>query len=204
VQFIPKQVGLILPDRYRTNLRYWKSLTFSLAASNVASVRFRPSSAFDVDPTLGGTVMSGFTELSALYNSYRVLASKITVQATNTSSVQPIELMVVPFNQDVGATPAAGLILSFKEQPYSKFRLIPLSGGPVATIKSTMSTEKIYGSKMALFDDNFSALVSANPVNNWYWSIGVYVLGALAGQSIYLNVTIDVDVEFFDRAIVQN
>jgi hypothetical protein len=202
-QRIPRQVGLILPDRYRTNLRFWKQVSLNFVANNAVSIRFRPSSAFDVDPVVASTAMSGFVELSALYNSYRVLSSKIRTEAVTTSAANPVNIYVAPVNFDPGATPSAANILALREQPYAKSRLIGLSGSPSIKINSTMSTEKIYGSKMALFDDNFAAPITASPNNNWYWQIGAYSF-VLDPSLTWVTITIEVDVEFYDRNFLQN
>jgi hypothetical protein len=202
-QTIPRQVGLILPDRYRTNLRYWKQIKFDFTLSNTLSVRFRPSGAFDVDPTIASTAMSGFVEMSTLYQTYRVLSSEITVQVCNASAVNPANFYVVPVNFDPGATPSAAYILSLREQPYATSKMTGLTGCPAIFIKNSMSTEKIYGSKMALYDDNFSAPVTAIPNNNWYWNIGGYSL-ILDPNYCTVNIEFTVDVEFFDRNFLQN
>jgi len=191
-------VGLVLPDRYRTNLRYWKSISFNFIASTVASARFRPSSAFDVDPLIGGTAMAGFTELAGLYASYRVLSSKIIVEAVNTSAANPVSLMVCPVNIDPGASPISSYVLALREQPYGKFKMLGLSGCPPTRLNSVMSTEKIYGSKSTLFDDNFSSPSNSSPANNWFWVVAGFI-GVLDPSLSWLQVNIDVDVEFFDR-----
>lgn len=202
-QTIPRQVGLIMPDRYRTNLRFWKQVSLNFTAVNAVSIRFRPSSAFDVDPVVASTAMSGFTELESFYNSYRVLSSRIMVESVTTSAANPVNIFVTPVNFDPGSTPSQASILALREQPYAKSRLIGLSGSPSIKIKSAMSTEKIFGSKMALYDDNFSSPCTASPNNNWYWQIGAYSF-VLDPSLTWVTITIEVDVEFFDRNFLQN
>jgi len=202
-QGIPRSVGLIMPDRYVTNLKYWKALTYNLSVTNYGSQRFSPSNAFDVDPLIGGTAMSGFLELVALYGSYRVVSSKCKLEFANPSSTVPLKVWLCPVNIDPGATPSLAYQLALPEQPYCKSKTAPLVGGPICTLSSKMSTERIYGSKMVLFDDNFSAPVTGSPNNNWFWVVGCYGFAVIAGIT-YANVMIDVEVEFYDRKFQQN
>jgi hypothetical protein len=171
--------------------------------ANSQAFRFSPSNAFDVDPLLGGTNMSGFTEMSSLFSTYRVLDSTIKVETTNPSTTQPVVSFLAPVNVDPGAAPSAAYILSIKEQPYSTAKSIGLLGAPLATIGSKMSTERIFGSKAALFDDAFAAPVTGSPANNWFWVIGLYAFNVIPA-AIFSTVTIDVDVEFFNRKILLN
>ena len=200
-QSIPRSVGLVISDRYRTGLRYWKMVSFNLAAVNTAAVRFSPSNAYDVDPLVGGTNMSGFIEMAGFYNRYRVLASKLKCEVTNGTNATPIVVITCPLNDDPGSTPTSAAILSWKEQPYAVSKMVGLTGSPVIVIDNRMSTEKIFGSKMALFDDAFQAYTTNSPGNNWFWAIGVYSL-ATTSANIQICVTIEVDVEFFDRRVV--
>jgi len=66
-----------------------------------------------------------------------------------------------------------------------------------------MSTEKIFGSPMVRYDDNFAALVNAIPVNNWFWIVAIYA-GAVqsAAEPVFVNIGVDIDIDFYDRAFL--
>jgi len=196
-------VGLILPDRYRTTLRFFKIISFNFTGTFTQVARFRPSAAFDVDPLVASTSMAGFVELAALYTTYRVLSSKIRVEVVTTSVANPVMMVVVPTNTDPGGAVSTAYALSSRENPYSRSKMTGLSGAPPSVLASTMSTEKIYGSKAALFDDNFSALVTGNPNNNWYWAI-IGLSSVFDPNLTWLQVTINVDCEFYDRSFLLN
>jgi hypothetical protein len=199
---VPRSVGFIMPDRMRTSLRYWKAVSISLNITTVGGVRFQPSAAFDIDPIIGGTVMSGFTELAAIYKSYRVHTSRVTAEFVNPSPTFPVMCTVVPMNADPGPTPSTTQVLTAREQPYAKSRTSSLAGGPLTRIISSMSTQKMYGSPMTNYDDNFASLVTTVPNNNWFWFISVYTLTPIPTNGVSINVLIEVDVEFYDRAFL--
>lgn len=194
---VPRSVGLIMPDRYYCALRYWQSGTTNLSVSNYGSFRFRPSAAYDVDPTAGSTSMAGFSELAALYGSYRVTSSKCVFEVVNPNT-SPILAMLVPLNVDPGTSPSVGIVNSYKEQPYSRSRLVPCTGVEPITLRCDISTEKIYGSKMVYMDDNFSSPVGGIPANNWYWAVGLTSPGVITNPISWI-ITIDVGVEFYSR-----
>jgi len=198
LQKIPRSPGLIMPDRYYTNTRFWKFPSISLSVNNFGAIRFSPTSAFDVDPTVGSTAMSGYNELAAFYGSYRVLMSKCKIEVINNSGTVPIMCILVPLNVDPGPSPTSFVIQEWKEQPYSKSKCSNLVGAPNTVISSKMTTEKIYGSKTVYFDDNFASPTNTIPANNWWWAIGLFTNAVIAGP-INIAVTIDVGTEFYDR-----
>jgi hypothetical protein len=196
---IPKSPKLIMPDRFYTTTRYWKFPSISLAIANFGAIRFSPSSAYDVDPTVGSTAMSGYAELAAFYGSYRVLKSTIRCEFINNSAIVPLMCIVCPLNIDPGATPTTNVIQEWKEQPYSVSRASGLVGSPNVVLTRTMTTERIFGSKMVYFDDAFQAATNNVPANNWWWAIGIFSNSVIATNPINISVTIDVSTEFFNR-----
>jgi hypothetical protein len=198
----------IMPDRLYTKLVFSGSNTLTvLAASNTAALRYRPSSAFDVDPLIGGTSMPGFTELGNIYATYRVTSSRIKISAVlgTTSPAGTPTLVVVPLTVDPSGTPSAATVQSWAGNPYSKFMLLPTNGSEVTTIISEMSTEKIFGSKEVYYDSNFSSVVTASPATNWFWGVGLNI-----SPSVAANVTVaylfklEIGLEFYDRSRLAN
>jgi hypothetical protein len=203
---LPKQVGLIMPDRMYTRLRFSGITAITVpTTSAVGFYRYRPSSAYDIDPALGSTAMPGYTELAAFYQTYRVTMSRMKIIVVNPSPVTTATVAMGPVNFDPGATPSAGYITAMAGQPYAQYKLAGLLGSPPITLESTMSTEKIFGSRQIYFDDNFNSLVTGIPINNWFWVIGLALPGAPASAIIFqILIEIDVGIEFFDRKPLVN
>jgi hypothetical protein len=193
--------SFIMPDRLYTKLVFSGSGVLTIPAlSFTVAARYRPSSAFDVDPLLGGTIMPGFTELTAIYGAYRVTSSRITVEFVNESTTASCTACVLPLNADPGASPSSATVQSWPGNPYSKYKILPLAGGPSLDLTNEMSTEKIFGSKMVYFDDSFTAAVTTNPVNNWFWAIGLSTNpAAVANINVSNLLKIEIGLEFFDR-----
>lgn len=200
---IPRSVGAVVPDRLKTTLRFWKALAIDQSLSPNQMVRFQPSAAYDVDPTVASTAMAGFNELSALFRSYRVKSSRIKVETACTSLDSMVQVTVLPTNSDPGSSLPAGYAVSAREQPYAISKTAAPLGGGMCNIFNSMTTKKIFGSPMTDYDDNFAALVNTIPVNNWFWVIIFYSLATIPSADPTLcNVYIEVDVEFYDRAFL--
>jgi len=175
----------------------------NLTATTNASVRFRPTGLFDVDPLVGGSNLAGFLELAALYSHYRVLSSKIDIRCSNASTSDFVIFRLGPLNADPGVTPSAAFFLALSEQPYVKTGVCSMIGAPPLNMVNTMSTEKIFGSRSSLFDDNFEALTTAVPNNNWYWIVAASALRTIA-QNVDVFMTITCDTEFYGRTYLQS
>jgi hypothetical protein len=197
---IPKSI-MAFPDRYFCQMKYsvFEAVTISAGASS-QSVRFRPTSAFDIDPTLGSASIPGYNELAAVYSAYRVTTSKIVVRVSPGGASVPAMTVLLPLNSDPGSGAALAVIQSWLGNPYSKKKVVGTPGSPVILLVNSMSTEKIYGSKMVYMDDNFSALTNATPTNNWYWALGMFSTSPVSGTSVYyVEFDIQIAVEFYDR-----
>lgn len=200
-----RSFGSIMPDRLMTRLRYKGIQKFTISTTTLhTSRRWSPTSVYDVDPLLGSTATAGFNELASFYNSYRCLASSVIVRAANMSTT-PVMVILIPLNVDPGSAPTLVTVQAWIDNPYGKNKLVAYRGGPVSTLSSRMTTEKIYGSKMIYFDDNFASLTNTIPNNNWYWAIALLASDAVtADTDVLMEVDITMDVEFYDRKLLLN
>lgn len=190
------------PDRMITTLKFFSAPIPALVGLSSAAFRYTPTNAFDVEPLLGGITMPGFDEFAAVYASYRVLASRITVKVVG-ASISPLTVIVLPLNADPGASPAVATIIAWRSSPYAKAMMVGTGGSPAVTIQNSMTTAKIYGSNSVTLDDSFASLVTTGPINNWYWAIGFYQNVVFAANPVYTDIQIEVDVQFYDRKFLQ-
>lgn len=194
----------IVPDSYITNLRFCDSshTTLNNALSNFASIRFRPSAAYDIDPVLASTAVPGFNELAGLYGRYRVLQSTIRVNFTNLEKF-PIQTFIWPTNFDLGAN--YSLVAAAIASPYAKSRTISPSGGiDHAILRQSLETAQVFGTDEVLFDDQFAAGIATTPANNWFWNIGLWSPTAALNAGVMTLIEIDIQVQFTERIQIVN
>jgi hypothetical protein len=165
-------------------------LALAPAAGGVAANVFRLNSVFDPDFTGVGSSVVAYTQLSALYGRYRVMAAKVFVEYVNVSATIPLTVFVAlnPVTT-VGVNIAAILA---QRHVWTK--------GIGASVGSAATTHVCGGPVGALYgvperqvrdEDDFAALVGGNPNNGVYAHIGAYADGAAAG-----NLTIHVRIEY--------
>jgi hypothetical protein len=142
----------------------------------------------------------GYTYLSAMYNRYRVVGSKITVKglmssstAGATNTIETGSIAVWPGNK--GSSPT--LYRDGMAQPYAKWMDFTLN--TPKTITSSMSTAKITGQKDLLGSDRTQAIINAAPSEEWYWNIMYVSEAAFTNGVLLFDVQLTYDVIFFDR-----
>lgn len=200
------RIGLLggFNDRERVTLRYAESFSISTATVAASSYVFSGNGIFDPNVTSTGSQPANFDDFSAIYLRYRVFGSKIVVKHANEidAADDGVRLIVAPRHTatDIITVPTA---LDALSQPYAKFVVVKYytTGTPDGTIRSNMTTSKIMGLSDLEFKgrDDLTALVSAQPSHQWYWHINQSNVNTANTCVTFFTVTIDYDVEFWDR-----
>jgi len=189
------------PDRMITTLTFFEAPAPALTGISHWGIRYRATSPFD--PSFAGSGQAkGFAEFASIYASYRVLRSTIRVYRVAKTTDSGTLLIAVPLNADPGSLPTSATVISWPQLPYAQIRVGGSGGAPASEIKMTMTTAKMFGSEMVNTDDNFAALTSTDPVNNFFWGIGLYGNLIYATDGGLMYVFIDYDVQFYDRKIL--
>lgn len=195
---IPKNIGWAFP-RLRANLRFHKWININSAGVQAANVRFSPTFAYDVDPTVASTSMPGFTEYGSMYRLYRVNKATLSCEFANTEAFT-VTCYSCPVNQDPGANYNSTNAQTYLSQRNSKSACVgPLTGNGIATIKDSQSTAEFGGARNLQVIDNYCGSTSGGvvPSNNWWWTVGILSLNNFI-TGVNANVVIDVEVEFFE------
>jgi hypothetical protein len=200
VMTLPQSVKYVMPDKFRTRLQYWKAISFNNALPTPQY--FIPSNAFDVDPALASTALPGFSEFASFYSHYRVLGAKITLEMSTTSTVAPVMLTCIATNRIQTAVSITDFV-HWRSNPHGFSRTLAPTGGPMMTVSRYFSTEAVYGSKEVLYESEFASAVTTGPVNNWYVYVVNYQFPS-TGSNTYVNITIEPDIEFFERKVLLN
>jgi hypothetical protein len=183
------------PDRYVTTLVYEDSESIT-STNNYASYVYRGNSVYDPDYTAVGHQPTGFDNLAALYNRYRVLSSDITVSALNNIGTTPAVAVIVPNTEILTYTNAN----EFKEALRArKTTTIPVAGYGTRTVRHRCSSGAILGlNPTETYNEGTASEVTTNPVHLWYWNV-VAVNMLSVGVNLSIDVRIKYRVEFFDK-----
>lgn len=186
---VPRRYRIVPPSMITTLVFQSTSHSpLNNAGLTYASVRFRPTSAYDVDPTIGGTSMPGFNEMAGLYGKYRVLRFKTSVVFVNAEDF-PLNAIVFPSNFDLGANYSQ--VQSQFGNSFAKYRyLSPKGGMDRATIVTPwLSARQIVGTDSVYLDDDYSANTNTSPTNNSYINVAIWT-----GNTTQLTVGVGLQI----------
>lgn len=190
---IPKPIGV--PDTQFTILRYVDTISFTGAP---AQYTFRANSLFDPDFTSTGHQPYYFDQYIASYEKYRVFKTHCILRCTNISQTVPSELVLIPASQ----IPTITSLTQAREIPRSVTTgILPAFQSLPKTISQSLSTKTMLGlQKTQVYDQDYGAVFSANPVELWYYTI--YCWTNTTTQSVLVDVELVFECEFYDRAPV--
>jgi len=192
-----------MPDRLYVRLTYFEKLSWTQVSGTLGDNVFRGNSCFDPDLTGTGGQPSGFDQWSAFYASYTVLGSKIEVSCSvngGTGGPNTNRFGVTPtnFSSIFGASSQEQV----EEQPYTVAKNANMGAVGIGNGKITqyMSSAKMVGVVRSAVqnEDAFSALVTANPANQWFWHVWNYVPSGDT-QSLFQEIKLTYFVVFETR-----
>jgi len=195
LMYVPRQIAF--PDSLRTQLRYVVPMTLITGGGLLNSVRMT-SNAYDVDPALGSTAMSGFTELAAVYSRFRTLVMSYKFQIVN------LELFGQALIHGLSTTSISSGSLGESYSENSRFTqtvITQLNGSrSMLEVSGRATIKDLFGTNQALYDDLFtgsttsSTLASTGTAFAYVGLIGTAV--QVAGFQVSGTITLDL---LFDR-----
>lgn len=188
----------IVPDRYMCKLTYTISNNYTSEVGVPLDQVIRGNSLYDPDATGFGGQPTGLDQIANLYYQYTVLASKVKFSAVNTNA-NAAEMVLVPDTNVNGETS----IELLQTRPYAKTRLLAPSGsgGALQVLKHYMTSARMYGKpRDAIISDNqFSALTSATPTEQYGWHCFVEPVNTGSPIGISYQVLVTYYAIFYDR-----
>lgn len=181
-------------DAQIVKLRYADRVTLSGGIINYDT--FSATSCYDPYVAAGGHQPMGFDQWAALYEHYIVLGAKCTIKFSMNAASSTTQnnncicfLGLKPANTQVVTN-----IVTMMEQ--NKFKYKTLTGStaqPFCVLKKGYSPRKYFGISNPRDDSDLRAAVTANPVENAYFEIGV---GSTTGVTNHQTVEAFVLIEY--------
>ncbi len=139
-----------------------------------------------------------FDTYAALYTKYKVIASTLRVTVSNRSGTDPATVVIIPHSEVLTLTsyPLAA------EAPYAvKTKQVSIAARVTEKLLRSMKTSTILGLKGGqINDEDYSALVGANPNSIWYWNIGAFSTG-VSNVTVSLQIDLEYTAIFYDRQV---
>lgn len=207
---IARTTSFLVPDRYRTKLRYSALVRASATSGVPTAYTFRLNSLYDPDLTATGTQPYGFDQLATFYNNYVVTGSAIRVVPLPTvdDSVSRRAVQVTVYPSVDSSAPYAASPWTYRELPYNRTKNIYLPTNTFfrsGIINHYMPVHKLAGVSRTrvLSTAGYSSIVSDNPQTSLYWHIIATPFDQGPGNiAADCQVTITFYVNFFGRKLL--
>lgn len=153
-----------------------------------------------------------FDQISPLYNQYTVIGSKVSVQfmftlpptdaagSTATPIIVPTECIVY-LNDNTTVTPTN--IFFLQEQGDAKKTFLGPGSDMVKTIKMGWSAKKVGGTGL-ISNPNWFGTASANPIEQYYYTIGVSAVDLTTSVSVQAIIQVDYIAVWTEAADIAN
>ncbi len=190
-----KSVISPVAPRLRTKLRY--SAVYNATTGTAFDQLYRLNSLFDPDESGVGGQPTGFDQLAALYNRYRVWNTRWKFRILSTIS-SGVGLVLVPSNNTTSLGTLAGAQHAMS-LPYAKWTSTA-SGTRGENLMGQMDLALLNGRthQQYIDDDTTAALVTANPTEVLDLHMVVFSLDQTTTINANILVFFEYDVEFFD------
>ncbi len=183
-------------DRSRVTLRYVSrfSLTTTVSAQQYA---FAGNDCYDPDVTSTGSQPANFDDWMVMYTKFKVHGCRARVQAVGTSSASPA---IVSFGARQSIS--TGIVEDDASRPRHEVRFVGIAtnGAPQA-FDMKYSTQSVLGYTVPQYEgtDTLNGTSSASPTKLWYWCVRQSSFDDSTSVTVRYVITLDYDVEFFER-----
>lgn len=175
------------PKMFKFKHRYTEQVTLTDSGA-IVNYQFSCNGMYDPNITGTGHQPMYFDQVSALYDHYTVIGSKIkyTVVPTGTTAQVPYKI-ITWINDDTTTTGTAD---SLAENKFAKVRLCQGGLNPDRIIlTNNWSAKKFFSSPMA--NDELKGTAAANPTEQSYFQISFRSLDGVSTVSVYLFVEVE-------------
>lgn len=165
------QSGLGFPKKMMVTHRYAHVGTTATGVSGALAVlNFRANSMFDPDQTFLGHQPMYFDQMSALYNHWVVIGSKITITMSQMGSgaTDRFPSVVGIYLNDDTVTP--GNTVAILENSFTRRSAFTMNAGDTKTITCKYSAKKVFGGSI-LGNPNLQGTATTNPAEESFFTL---------------------------------
>lgn len=200
-----KNTGSVVPAKESKVLRYAETFNFTTGAAGIfgATQTMRVNSLFDPNQTsaLTGHQPYYYDQIQNLYSNYVVKKAKVKLIWTNTGGTAEICCAAAVNTNSTGLTLAGYSVDAVTEKQSAMTSTLSSTGtARVLVQKLNLPIHKFFGKDKFVIttDDTFSALVSANPINQVYLAMAIASYTGVTGQAATCQVVIDYYADFYN------
>lgn len=192
---LARPLANITPQGVVVTVNYVTPMQLSDSSLGFANYFFRAASIFDPDLSGVGHQPLGHDQLETMYQRYRVLSARITVEAVNSlATSSPCTFYVAPRTTTSGIGPD-----SIQEATGTKHTVLSGAENNVGKLSVYMNIDKMEGDPGAKYDKDYSASFGSNPSRDAYFIVGAQNIAGGQQVAVACNVKIQYTVRCYDR-----
>jgi len=182
-------VGLGFPKKMTMCHKYNEIITHTSSTGVATFYKFNCNGMYDPNNTSVGHQPYYYDQMSAIYDHYTVIGSKITIKVVPTSV--PAVSFMVSLSQNDDATQTNNTIDGTAEQSNATSFIFPAgSTDTVKVLVNKWSAKKTFGGSI-LGNDNLQGTATSNPTEITLWSLGLRALDGVSTIQCYFDVKIE-------------
>lgn len=180
-------LGTAFPKQMKIMHRYAESVNVTSTTGILQNYNFTCNGMFDPDITGSGHQPLYFDQMTAIYDHYTVIASKIYVECVPSATSEDAFRIAILINDDTTTTPTD--MSTIIEQAQSTYRTVPANANNVYSLNKSWSAKKTFGGSV-LGNDNLQGTAASNPTEQSYFTLSVQGSGANTVVANF-NITIE-------------
>jgi len=194
-----EKIMLGVPYSHITRVRFMDYYVMDCGVATYLVSTFRGNSIFDPQAAVGGGSPTYAAQWAAFYTKYKVLSSRIHLDANNEDAAHTI-VGVIARAPDVAAVGSAAEAQQLTyETDHGKQLWLPNTATEwkQTTLDMERTTDQMVGPALR-GESGLTALCGANPAIEWDWDVVVFNQDtASAGATVHVTVVIDYTVQYF-------
>lgn len=187
-----------MPKTRRVKQRYNEVVSVTSTVGGLGTYVYRANSCFDPNLTGTGHQPMGFDQMSALYNHYTVIKSKIAVNVMDAAAVSTTSSICGVHLSDDTSTPYSNHA-GYIEAQKGSWQTRLLRSTTSAPLRTSFDAAQFFDVKDVKDNESLGAAVNANPTEQADYIVWYQTLDSTTNTAV-LNVVIDYWVEFSEPA----
>jgi len=181
------KLGKGFPKKMTVTHKYAEQVTVTATTGLFTTYQFSCNGMYDPNSSGTGHQPYYFDQLSALYDHYHVIGSKIKVTVIPNANNEDAFKWGVFINDDTSTT--AGDITAVQENSSGTVRVTPANANNVQRMTKRWSAKKAFGGSI-MGNDSLKGTPSTNPSEQQYYTVAIQPMSA-ATVVTYLDVEIE-------------
>lgn len=180
-------LGFGFPKIVKMRHRYFENVTLVSSAGVPAFQRFRANGMYDPNQTGVGHQPLYYDQMTPIYNHWKVIGAKISVQFIPTASTTVPQFVGIIADDD---TSTSVDINTLNEQPDTRRKQIAFNNNRPVRITHTYSAKKVYGPSV-MGNNRLEGDATADPTEQFYFTLYNCPVDGSTAVGVSALVTID-------------